>query len=390
MAAGDSVSESCFKCDGVIREESELVEGDKALLCEGLHKQWIHTSCAGVSDDLYSMLANSDLPWICPDCVKFSIQSLNEVKRLSGIVKELQNDIVDLKHQLANSHEAPSSDQTVSVGDPPTAVHVSSLANDPDPIPLNSEIHQQSYSNIVQGHGVLQVGRIQRSTTLCPPKPPSEALSVANVAAKSIGNKRERKFNIIIFGIDECQKGMPRSERLRMDEASIVHHIQKIVPSFNVLSIRDSFRLGKYCVSNDRPRPILATLARSSDVELILSKRSSLPLSGPIRIKPDLSPEERHSEKILLTERRVLLDSGLAERGSIRVRGSRIFIGERLHGRVIDGELHRSDSLGDHSPPLNALANAHRSPSPAADAMSVNDIDPHPHDDNLGAASSSQ
>ena len=137
-------------------------------------------------------------------------------------MKELQNDIVDLKRQLANSHEAPSSDQAVSVGDPPTAV--SSLANDPDPIPLplNSEIHQQSYSSIVQGHDVSQVGhgRIRRSTTLCPPKPPSEAISVANVAAKSIGNKRERKFNIIIFGIDECQKGMPRSERLRMDEAS--------------------------------------------------------------------------------------------------------------------------------------------------------------------------
>lgn len=106
------------------------------------------------------------------------------------------------------------------------------------------------------------------------------------------------------------------------------------------------------------PRPILVTLTRVSDVRLILSKHFS---TNPIKIKPDLPPEQRKIRSILLTERRSLIDNHHTDSKSIRLRGDCLYLGNRLHGKVIDGSMVGSDSLGDHAPALVEISDQSQS-----------------------------
>ena len=62
---------------------------------------------------------------------------------------------------------------------------------------------------------------------------------------------------------------------------------------------------GKYQEQHRHPRPILIRFNRAIDVSLLLSKTSSLP--NGIRIKPDMTREERLIKSILLKERWALI-----------------------------------------------------------------------------------
>ena len=62
---------------------------------------------------------------------------------------------------------------------------------------------------------------------------------------------------------------------------------------------------GKYQEQHRCPRPILIRFNRAIDVFLLLPKTSSLPHG--IRIKPDMTREERLIESILLKERLALI-----------------------------------------------------------------------------------
>ena len=163
-----------------------------------------------------------------------------------------------------------------------------------------------------------------------------------------------RKYNIIVFGVAACPRGTSHAERLSRDEAAIVQSFQDQIPSFCAMCIRDSFRLGKYTESNSHPRPILVSLNRVADVNLVLSKRSSFPSVG-LRVKPDLSPEERHIESLLLKERRLLIDKG-TDRGLMKLHRNCLYVSGRIHCRVKNGILLQSTSLVDQAPQLESLS----------------------------------
>jgi len=67
----------------------------------------------------------------------------------------------------------------------------------------------------------------------------------------------------------------------------------------NPLSIRDVLRLGKYQEQANKSRPLLAKLNRTMDVSILLSKATKSLAQG-IKIKPDMTHEERHIESLLL------------------------------------------------------------------------------------------
>jgi len=129
----------------------------------------------------------------------------------------------------------------------------------------------------------------------------------------------DRKFNVVIYGIQECDKGTPRHERLNYDVDKVTPIVTQGENSISPLSI---FRLGKYRDSS-KPRPILVKLNRTIDVSLLLSKAKSLPKD--IRIKPDMTREERHIESLLLKERWTLIQNGI-ERKFIKIRSNKIFV----------------------------------------------------------------
>ena len=85
-------------------------------------------------------------------------------------------------------------------------------------------------------------------------------------------------------------RGTPCRERLSEDGEAIASTIQKQVPSFSSINIKDCHRLGKYLCFQDCPHPILAILNGASDVSTILSYHFT---SGGAYIAPDLPPEVR-------------------------------------------------------------------------------------------------
>ena len=96
------------------------------------------------------------------------------------------------------------------------------------------------------------------------------------------------------------------------------------------------------------PRPILIRFNRVIDVSLLLSKAGSLP-SG-LRIKPDMTREEQLTESILLKEKWALIQKE-TDRKTIKIRGNKIFVNNKLHGEVKNSSLALKTSLEEQMDP---------------------------------------
>ena len=160
--------------------------------------------------------------------------------------------------------------------------------------------------------------------------------------------QQDRKFNVVLYGIDECPKGTPRHERSGLDLSNIAKIITKVDENVNPLSIHDLHRLGKYQEQPRYPRPILIRFNRAIDVSLLLSKADSLP-SG-LRIKPDMTRDERLTESILLKERWALIQKE-TDCKTIKIRGNKIFVNNKLHGEVKNSSLVLKTSLEEQMDP---------------------------------------
>jgi len=66
-------------------------------------------------------------------------------------------------------------------------------------------------------------------------------------------------------------------------------------------------------------------------------------LTGNIKIKPDLSYQERVAQSILLKEQWQLIQQG-TERKLVKIRYNQIFVQNKIHGKVIDSKLILSQS----------------------------------------------
>ena len=130
-----------------------------------------------------------------------------------------------------------------------------------------------------------------------------------NQNSRSLEKKLDRKFNVIVHGVEESAEGKPRFMRQKEDTDKICGVFSQLVENITHQAIRDQFRLGKFNPSATRPRPILVKLIRSADVSEILSKAHEL--SHPIQVKPDKSPAEREKYKYLMGVRWALINSGI-------------------------------------------------------------------------------
>ena len=66
-----------------------------------------------------------------------------------------------------------------------------------------------------------------------------------------------KKFNMVLYGVDECPSGTSRSARLAADLESVVSVCATIDSTFQAQALKECFRLGKYNPAHDKPRPIL-------------------------------------------------------------------------------------------------------------------------------------
>ena len=154
---------------------------------------------------------------------------------------------------------------------------------------------------------------------------------------------QNRKFNIIVYGVAEQSEGTSRFLRNQNDFKSVSSVVSDIESDSNhSSSIRECRRLGKYV--NTKTRPILVTLNSTGDVSNILShSRRSKP---PVSIRPDLSPNDRKINAILLHERWKLIQSG-RNRNSIKVRNSTLYVNNQLFGKVTNGTFCPSSTPDD-------------------------------------------
>ena len=187
---------------------------------------------------------------------------------------------------------------------------------------------------------------------------------------------KDRKLNLVVFGIDESPSNTPRLDRLKNDLDHLVATFNAIEAPIEVHTIKDFHCLGKYTPTQPRPRPILVKFLRAIDVATILSKRGTLKAS--LFIKQDLSPEEKKLDSILMNERWKLIQAG-HNRKSINIRKNSIFLNGNLFGHL-DGSIFRQvpGPAVYSAPPLN---NTSQQPSADMDTHSTN-IDTISHNSN--------
>ena len=262
----------------MIEDRSDTSEGEDLVFCKGACQRWLHRTCAGLTDPAFDELRNSDQHFYCYQCfVAFHKSEIKDLRNtVASLTKELSNPRSQLSREVSSvqKHYAPAKDPTPS-----------------------------SYSGVVSKVPKVTTTQDVPSPHL-PPKPKPQV---------------DHKFNLVIFGLDECPGSTPCRERIALDEEAVVHSLQQKIPSFTALSVRDCHRLGKYEHSDHsrrRPRPILVTLNRASDVSLVLSTRFP---TGSIYVRPDLPPEVRHVQSIVREEHCSLIQQGLTDQSTIRI-----------------------------------------------------------------------
>jgi len=133
----------------------------------------------------------------------------------------------------------------------------------------------------------------------------------------------------------------PKHAQSQSDLTSVVSLLSGVDNSIQSQSIKDVYRLGRFNSDPERPRPILVKFVRAADASSVLSKKGSL--SRPLVIKPDLSPEERLRDSVLLKERWNLIQSGIP-RGDIKICDSRLYVRKKLYGHFDKSKFQYSSS----------------------------------------------
>ena len=117
----------------------------------------------------------------------------------------------------------------------------------------------------------------------------------------------------------ESQSKTPRVTRQKHDMDAVLTILSNVDSALSRSSIQDLYCLGKFNISNPKPRPLLVKLLRTFDVTSILSKRSLAPKD--IIIKPYLTREERAIESLCMQTRWELAKKGTNKK-CVKLKGS--------------------------------------------------------------------
>jgi len=140
----------------------------------------------------------------------------------------------------------------------------------------------------------------------------------------------------VAYGIPECQPNTDRKSRQKHDLDLLLKHLSEINSEINPSIFKDIYRLGKFKNNSSKPRPLLVKFLRSADVDYVLSTKSKL--KSKLFLKPDLTPEERAKESLLLKERWSLIQKGV-ESKQIKMRNYSIFINNQQHCKLVGTQL---------------------------------------------------
>ena len=228
----------CPLCNDIIIEASAK-NGQESIQCDGSCNAWLHRWYAGLTKQAFKVASESNEKFCCSACRLLDAES--EIKSLKKRVETLETQLSSLISKPAD--QGPLS-YACAVGSPVTPT-------------LPTTKPAKSFNPVDSG----------------------------------------RKFNIIVFGIEESACGTSRGCRQSEDILNVPKVLSDLDSSISPLSIKDSFRLGKFVPNSVRPRPLMVKFIRSTDASSVLSKSSQL--SSPYLVKPDRSIEERKKDQCL-------------------------------------------------------------------------------------------
>lgn len=294
---------------------------DEVLFCSGSCQKHLHRYCASVSEQSFKMLTSGDAPpFLCFCC--FRAKKDEEVAKLLSTVDLLKEEINALKSKRMDDDQRPS------------------------PAPSAGQLFAKKGSSTESG------------------EPTAHSVSNTSRAAyseSSVSHNLDSKYNVVLYGVEECRSGLSRSARFESDLSSVIDIFSALDSSIQPQSIRDCYRLGKFSPGGSRPRPILIKFVRMADVTRLFTKKRNL--SNPFSIKPDMSRAQRQQESILMQERWRLIQSGVS-RKNIRVRGDSLYVNNRMHGSVSKLKF-KHVATGSGAPCLSQTSSPRRtSPKP--------------------------
>ena len=163
------------------------------MFCEGKCQKWLHRHCAGISQPCFKLINETDAPFTCVYCLL--IQQAAQINELRTTVKNLTT-------QIDTILSKQTSNVTIIQSNPSkqTSKHMELSANT-----TNTVVTEKSTG---------------RSAT------PSES-------------SNDRRFNIVIFGIPECDSGTSRFTRMAQDSANVSSTLQKIDSNLSESVVRD-------------------------------------------------------------------------------------------------------------------------------------------------------
>ena len=306
-----SFSHTCPICDDEINDEKH-----DSVHCDGSCQTWLHRGCAGLSTKKFAAMCVAtvpDQPFYCVSC-----QLTNQSRDLEAL--KLSHDKQAKDFELIKQYISTLSSELTQLKD---QLPVSQAGGSSDVF----DVTQSSYQH---RHTPKQKQSVPRR----------------GPAASNSTTSQDRKFNVIIFGIDEAPAGTPRFSRIKHDSSQITTIINSLdCPDINQ-SVRDHFRLGKFLSSATRPRPVKVCLTKSSDVATLLLKRNKN--LHPVYIHPDRSPDQRKAISILNDNRRSLIKSG-TDPLSVKIRGFSLLVDNQSYGYIHNSKF----VLATSKSPLN-------------------------------------
>ena len=284
---------SCGVCGAGIAEGI-----DEAIQCEGRCQKWIHRHCAGITKTLFEELAGSSKQFACLYCSDSGNKEV--IESLKAEVSVLRAEITELKTIVMALTTSGPAARCQTSSDPPICIPgIEGGETLPGPL---------SY---------LRVIKAGASPSMPQPIPKTNP---------------DKKYNIVLYGVDECGPGMTKTSRQESDLTTVATVLSSVDSSIESWSIRDCFRLGKFS-KGARPRPLLVKFVRVSDVNKILSKARLIP--KPYVLKPDMSLAQRIRDSVILKERWKLIQSGI-ERKNIKIKNDCLYVNNQLHGRTVN------------------------------------------------------
>ena len=261
----DSDGEEAWVCG--ICCQSFMDPNAKLLECQRC-KGHFCIRCLDKSEEVYQLLADSDLMWFCGGCrekVEKNIVTDVEIeKRCKLYMQEFEDRISSVERTVQNKCDAEEVKKIV-----------------------NEELNRRGTSGTSQ-------------TTFTAGTSNEDGETPITQVMSEINERKQRELNIVVHGLEECSSDN-KEDRIRHDKNQLESVFRVCDRGFDGESLGKVIRLGKH--NKDKPRrPMLVTVNTQETKRRIFKGAAGLRRDGrfgEVKVANDLTKAEREQEKQL-------------------------------------------------------------------------------------------